>query len=223
MSVELKWITPDAEDLIAYCARVSSTWQDNPNVTTIIRTMLKRRHWSPFEMAHACFEINTTRTIARQILRHRSFSYQEFSQRYATVSGEIILSEARDQHPTNRQSSVANIDPLVQEAWNRAQESIYAGALDVYNRALAKGMAKEVARNVLPEGLTPSRMYMVGSIRSWLHYLEVRLDEGTQKEHQLVAQEIFNSLNKELPTIFSAWGQFRYPLVGQAEGTNQPS
>jgi len=186
----------DVKDLIAYCARVSNpTNQMNTKTTNkLLRYLKEHRHWSPFEMADITLEIETTRDIARQMLRHRSFSFQEFSQRYADVSsfGEMFeLSEARIQDPKNRQKSIEVEEEQMQKDWIAQQQAVIDVCEEVYKKAIAKGIAKEVARKVLPEGLTKSRMYMKGSIRSWIHYLEVRgPGSGTQKEHMLVAEQV---------------------------------
>jgi len=156
-------------------------------------------------MANAVIEINTTRTIARQILRHRSFSYQEFSQRYADVNAlpPLLQTEARLQHPTNRQSSIEiDEDNKLKKWWAYKQNEVARVSSGIYKEALEKGMAKEVARDVLPEGMTPSRMYMNGTIRSWIHYIQLRRGNGTQKEHQQIAVEISEILQKEIPFIW---------------------
>lgn len=186
----------NVKDLIAYCARVSNPANQMNTKTTdkLLRYLKKHRHWSPFEMADITLEIETTRDIARQMLRHRSFSFQEFSQRYADVSsfGEMFeLSEVRIQDPKNRQKSIEVEEEQMQKDWIAQQQAVIDVCEEVYKKAIAKGIAKEVARKVLPEGLTKSRMYMKGSIRSWIHYLEVRgPGSGTQKEHMLVAEQV---------------------------------
>jgi thymidylate synthase (FAD) len=176
-------------ELLAFCARVSATANQDNHATgpKLIRSLIKRSEWSPLEMASMTMEITTTRDIARQILRHRSFSFQEFSQRYAKVTDPAVLREARNQHPTDRQASVEIDDPSVQDDWRRAQQRVWDVANHEYNRALERGMAKEVARSVLPEGLAVSRLYMAGTIRSWFHYCHLRMDSKTQKEHRLIA------------------------------------
>lgn len=199
------WITPNAEEVIGYCARVSNPDnQDNPNVANLLRYCVKNAHWSVFEMASACIEINAPRDISRQILRHRSFSFQEFSQRYADVS-KLPFSgyrEARLQDTKNRQNSISLENNHLKEEWEEMQSTILYTVETFYKKALAKGMAKECARVILPEGLTPSRLYMSGTIRSWLHYLQVRQGNGTQKEHIEIANQIHAVLAKELPVIF---------------------
>jgi len=164
-------------------------------------------HWSIFEMASMCLEIETSRTIARQILRHRSFSFQEFSQRYADVTSmkaSMIQNKARSQDPKNRQASIDNWSKKSQDSWHLIQKRVYENALDAYDEAISKGMAKECARAILPEGLTPSRMYMSGTVRSWIHYLKVRLGNGTQAEHVEIAESVLKIFNEEFPTISTA-------------------
>jgi thymidylate synthase (FAD) len=181
----------DAQELIAYCARVSNpTNQLNTETSAkLIRYLIKHQHWSPLEMVSACIEITTTRDIARQILRHRSFSFQEFSQRYADPTKDLsfVLREARLQDTTNRQNSITTDDQLLQNEWERAQKRVIYAAQREYEWAIANGIAKEQARAVLPEGLIESRLYMNGTLRSWIHFIELRSANGTQKEHQEVA------------------------------------
>lgn len=202
---KLIWITPDAEQRISDIARVSNPANQGLAPGKLLGYCVRNSHWSPFEMANACIEINTTRTIARQILRHRSFSFQEFSQRYADVNAlpEPVYSEVRLQDTKNRQNSLSTENEFLKNWWNWKQQLADAVTQEIYKEALAKGIAKEVARNVLPEGITPSRMYMNGTIRSWIHYCKLRTGNGTQKEHQLIAQEINTILRKELPLT---WG-----------------
>jgi len=181
----------DAQELIAYCARVSNPSNQFNSETSekLIRYLVKHQHWSPLEMVSACVEITTTRDIARQILRHRSFSFQEFSQRYADPTKDLkfVTREARLQDPKNRQNSVEVEDQLLQNEWFRAQQRVIYAAQREYEWAIANGIAKEQARAVLPEGLIESRLYMNGTLRSWIHFIELRSGNGTQKEHQLVA------------------------------------
>jgi thymidylate synthase (FAD) len=181
----------DAQELIAYCARVSnpSNQLNTDTSEKLIRYLIKHQHWSPLEMVSACIEITTTRDIARQILRHRSFSFQEFSQRYADPTKELsfVLREARLQDTANRQNSITTDDIVLQQGWERAQQRVLYAAKEAYQWAIDNGIAKEQARAVLPEGLTESRLYMNGTLRSWIHFVELRSANGTQKEHQEVA------------------------------------
>ena len=192
-------------DLVAYCARVSNPTNQMNSVTSekLINYLMKHRHWSPLEMVDVTLEIETTRDIARQMLRHRSFSFQEFSQRYSDVSslGDMFeYSEARMQDPKNRQNSLPLEDQTTKDWWNEYQANIVEYCNMVYKQAIIRGIAKEVARKVLPEGLTKSRLYMKGSLRSWIHYLEVRGEgSGTQKEHMLVAAEIAKVIAELFP------------------------
>ena len=186
-----------AEALIAYCARVSNPKnQDNPNYKKLLKYMIENQHWSPFEMVNVVMEIETTRDIGRQILRHRSFSFQEFSQRYATVQ-DYQYSEARLQDTKNRQNSIETDDKHIEGAWAILQAGVIEQADIAYHKALDLGIAKEVARKVLPEGLTPTRMYMNGTLRSWIHYCQLRMGNGTQKEHQEIAKQCWDILKKE--------------------------
>jgi thymidylate synthase (FAD) len=185
----------DAQELIAYCARVSnpSNQLNTDTSEKLIRYLVKHQHWSPLEMVSACIEITTTRDIARQILRHRSFSFQEFSQRYADPTKDLsfVLREARKQDPKNRQNSITLEptigDALLQDQWRDKQLELIALAKDTYEWAISKGIAKEQARAVLPEGNTVSKLYMNGTLRSWIHFIELRSANGTQLEHQEVA------------------------------------
>lgn len=187
----------DAQELIAYCARVSNpSNQFNTDTSEkLIRYLVRHQHWSPLEMVSACMEITTTRDIARQMLRHRSFSFQEFSQRYAdpTKDLEFVLREARLQDPNNRQNSIEVVQDnpearVLAQGWERAQQRVKMAALEAYEWAINNGIAKEQARAVLPEGMISSRLYMNGTLRSWIHFIELRSANGTQKEHQEVAQ-----------------------------------
>ena len=195
----------DVLDLIAFCARVSnpSNQGNTDNSEKLINYLIKHKHWSPFEMADVTIEIETTRDIARQILRHRSFSFQEFSQRYAdpTIDLDFVYREARLQDTKNRQNSIEVDDYQLQLQWVYQQEEVLNAAKKAYAWAIEKGIAKEVARAVLPEGLTMSRMYMKGSIRSWIHYLEVRTDPSTQKEHREVAVACAQAIAEIFPMI----------------------
>ena len=181
----------NAQELVAFCARVSNPSNQLNTETSekLIKYLIKNAHWSPLEMVSACLEIETTRDIARQILRHRSFSFQEFSQRYANPVKdlEFITREARLQDPKNRQNSIDNDDKEVTDMWIEKQENLIQNATDTYNWAIENGIAKEQARAVLPEGNTVSRMYMNGTLRSWIHYIDLRSANGTQKEHMEIA------------------------------------
>ena len=202
-NAKLVWITPDAEKLIGKIARVSNpNNEDNPNVGKLIQYLIKHKHWSPFEIASMCVEIKTTRAIAPQILRHRSFSFQEFSQRYA-VATEINVPDLRRQDLKNRQNS---IDDLPAEKVDFLQQQIdnhYRSALDIYQTMLDTGVAKECARSVLPLS-TATRLYMSGTIRSWLHYVDLRGANGTQLEHMQIARQIGDILAGQVPTIARA-------------------
>lgn len=201
--------TLSTDGFVAYVARVSnpSNQHNAETAPRLLRYLRRHKHWSPFEMAHAVLEINTTRDIARQILRHRSLSFQEFSQRYAVVADlpTAPLREARMQDYTNRQNSLATDDPIVQAEWERYQSEVYEHANAYYAAAVRKGIAKEVARALLPEGLTPSRLYANGTLRSWVHYLQQRTDPATQREHRLVAQAILSILREVAPTVAAAF------------------
>jgi thymidylate synthase (FAD) len=181
----------DAQELIAYCARVSNPSNQLNTETSdkLIKYLVKHQHWSPLEMVSACIEITTTRDIARQILRHRSFSFQEFSQRYADPTRDLsfVCREARLQDTKNRQNSITTNDAELQAWWDAKQKFIIEQATTIYADAISKGIAKEQARAVLPEGLTESRLYMNGTLRSWIHFIELRSANGTQLEHQEVA------------------------------------
>jgi thymidylate synthase (FAD) len=208
MKTKLIWATPDAEKLMGYIARVSNPAnQDNPDVGKLLKYCADHGHWSVFESAYACVEIETTRDIGRQILRHKSFSFSEFSQRYqdASVLGDFELRECRLQDTKNRQNSLSNDSADLAEFWKQAQERIYSTAFGWYEEALKLGIAKEQARALLPEGLTPTRMYMTGSMRSWITYLQVRTDPDTQKEHRDVANSILNLLREVIPITTAAF------------------
>jgi thymidylate synthase (FAD) len=182
----------DCQELIAYCARVSNPSNQLNTETSekLIRYLIKHQHWSPLEMVSACIEINTTRDIAHQIVRHRSFSFQEFSQRYADpqdMDNTFEVREARMQDPKNRQNSIATADMNLQLWWDAQQKHVIETAKTIYNKAIDAGIAKEQARAVLPEGLTKTRLYMNGTLRSWIHYIELRGGHGTQREHMDIA------------------------------------
>ena len=196
----------DAQDLIAFCARVSNpTNQMNTETSAkLIKYLIKHKHWSPLEMVNACLEINTTRDIAHQIVRHRSFAFQEFSQRYANpqdMEDAFTYREARLQDPKNRQNSIEVEDDALQIAWGKKQKEVIDRCREVYNWALSEGIAKEQARVVLPEGLTKTRLYMNGSLRSWVHYVELRGGHGTQKEHMDIAHTCAKVIANIFPII----------------------
>lgn len=188
------------QDLVAYCARVSNPANQSNTATNekLIKYLINNNHWSPLEMVSICLEIETTRDIARQILRHRSFSFQEFSQRYAVADLGFECRDARLQDKKNRQNSIETDDAILAEEWNQQQKIVSDAAEQAYNWALEKGIAKEQARSVLPEGMTVSRMYMNGTLRSWVHYIQLRSSNGTQKEHRDVAL----ACAEEISTIF---------------------
>ena len=195
----------DAQELIAYCARVSNPSNQLNTETSekLIRYLIKHKHWSPLEMVSACIEIENTRDIARQILRHRSFSFQEFSQRYAdpTKDLDFVLREARLQDTKNRQNSIETEDVELQSWWNAKQQFLIQYVKETYAEAIAKGIAKEQARAILPEGNTVSRLYMNGTLRSWVHFIELRSANGTQKEHQEVAKACAEVISNVFPMI----------------------
>ena len=209
-NVKLVWATPDADKLIGYIARVSNPEnQSNENVSGLLAYCAKHHHWSVFEMATAVIEINTTRDIGRQILRHRSFSFSEFSGRYQSYDklDDAPLRECRLQDLKNRQNSIeiGSDQAPVQRWWDETQMGIVSAANEAYRLALLAGIAKEQARALLPEGLTPSRMYMSGTLRSWVTYLQTRLDPSTQKEHRLIAQQVLEVLRGVAPVTMSAF------------------
>lgn len=225
MNVKLVWVTPNADQMVSHMARVSNPegQKRGDSAERLISYLIRKRHWSPFQMANICIEVNAPRDISRQILRHTSMhmadmpdfvgvqefdGVQEFSQRYASVSElpEAELREARLQDTKNRQASIAVDDDALQAWWDMKQENILALTRETYAEALEKGMAKECARVVLPEGLTPSRLYLNGTVRSWLHYFMARsLSEGTQFEHALVADECLAIAKAECPVIMAAF------------------
>jgi thymidylate synthase (FAD) len=196
----------NVQDLISYCARVSNPSNQNNTETSerLLTYLAKEKHWSPFEMVSACLEIETTRDIARQILRHRSFSFQEFSQRYADPTQDLSINnfrEARLQDNKNRQNSIETDEIELKLQWLKKQSEVALAAKDVYTWAIENGIAKEQARAVLPEGTTESRLYMNGTLRSWMHYIELRSANGTQKEHREIAIACANELEKIFPLM----------------------
>tara|TARA_B100000900_G_scaffold415304_1_gene444699 strand:+ start:2505 stop:3164 length:660 start_codon:yes stop_codon:yes gene_type:complete len=192
-----------ALDLVAYCARVSNPDNQNNKETSekLVKYLMKHKHWSPLEMVSACLEIETTRDIARQLLRHRSFSFQEFSQRYAdpTKDLEFEIRDARLQDPKNRQNSIPTDNPQLQAQWEDKQRDVIKASLDAYNFAVSNGIAKEQARAVLPEGNTLSRLYVNGTLRSWIHYIELRGANGTQLEHIELAHAVADVISEIFP------------------------
>jgi thymidylate synthase (FAD) len=192
-----------ALDLVAYCARVSNPDNQNNMETSekLVKYLMKHKHWSPLEMVSVCLEVETTRDIARQLLRHRSFSFQEFSQRYAdpTTDLDFEIREARLQDLKNRQNSIETEDEALQALWEDKQRNVIIAAQDAYKWAISNGIAKEQARAVLPEGNTVSRLYVNGTLRSWIHYIELRGSNGTQKEHMEIAWAVADVIKKIFP------------------------
>ena len=207
-NVKLMWATPDADKMIAYMARVSNPDnQDNEEFQRLLKYLMKHNHYSPFEMASMCVQIDTTRDISRQILRHRSFSFQEFSQRYedATKLGDMVERECRLQDTANRQNSLECKYEPYNDEFLLAQQEVWQKCLHEYTLAINAGIAKEQARALLPEGLTPTRMYMTGTIRSWIHYIQVRADSTTQKEHRILAEQVLQVLREAAPITAAAF------------------
>lgn len=208
MSAKLVWSTPEADRMIAEIARVSNPDnQKNPNIEGLLQYMMREGHVSPFEMVNVCVEVTTTRDIGRQILRHRSFQFQEFSGRYQSYDKlpDAPLRECRLQDIKNRQNSIATDDAQLAEQWAASQKELLNRAKLVYEWALEQGIAKEQARSLLPEGLTTSRLYINGNLRSWIHYLQSRLHPSTQKEHQDIAEEILSILRDIAPITMNAF------------------
>jgi thymidylate synthase (FAD) len=202
----------NVQELIAYCARVSnpSNQMNKETSERLIKYLIKHAHWSPLEMVNACLEINTTRDIAHQIVRHRSFAFQEFSQRYANpeeMGDMFIIREARLQDKKNRQNSIDSVDEALKEEWESKQLSVIAKAKEAYDWAIDNGIAKEQARVVLPEGNTKTRLYMNGTLRSWIHYIELRAANGTQKEHMDIAHACAKVIAKIFPLTEDFLGQ----------------
>ena len=205
--IKLFSVTPDAEKTMAYVARVSNPKnQDNEKFAGLLRYCIQHGHWSVFEQAHMTVEINTTRGLAAQILRHRSFTYQEFSQRYADVSfirEDIPLPELRSQDEKNRQNSIDDVDPAIVEKYNVEMRKHFDQGIDLYKKMLRDGIAKECARFVLPLA-TPTRLYMTGSVRSWIHYITLRSAHGTQKEHMDLVENVRKVFIEQFPTVSEA-------------------
>lgn len=208
MTVQLMWATPEADKQIAFMARVSNPDnQDNTEFKRLLNYLMKHNHVSPFEMASMCVQIDTTRDISRQILRHRSFSFQEFSGRYEDMTklGDMVERECRLQDAKNRQSSLECDDLDLAQEWHREQDKLHQHAIMSYQWALGQGIAKEQARALLPEGLTPTRLYMQGTLRSWIHYIQVRAGVETQKEHRIIAQCALEVLRQIAPITAEAF------------------
>ena len=205
-NAELIWITPDAEALVGKIARVSNPDnENNPKVEKLLKYLIKHKHWSPFEMVSMCVEIHTTRAISPQILRHRSFSFQEFSQRYAipTDTFATVVPELRRQDKKNRQNSIDDLPQETKEYYKERMDNHFREAVNLYESLLHSDVAKECARSVLPLN-TVTRLYMTGTIRSWLHYCDLRCSNGTQEEHKQIADSVKNILTEQLPTIAHA-------------------
>ena len=206
MTIKLVSVTPDAEKTMAYIARVSNpSNQDNENYSGLLKYCIKHNHWSVFEQSTMTLEIETTRAIAAQILRHRSFTFQEFSQRYAQTNslGDIELPELRRQDKKNRQNSIDDLEPEVVEKLNKQMITLFSSAQSLYNQMIEHGVAKECARMVLPL-CTPTRIYMTGSCRSWIHYINLRSAHGTQKEHMIIAEECRKVFTEQFPAVSEA-------------------
>lgn len=205
MAVDLVSVTQSAEPLLIRMARVSSQNPENPEYSKLLHYLIQHKHWSPFEMVHMVVKIDTTRAIAAQILRHRSFSFQEFSQRYSPVTSFPTIAQGRRQSEKNRQSSETAVDPMTQEHWSQLQQEVYSRAQWAYESAINAGIAKEQARLLLPLA-TPTTLYMAGSARSWIHYLQLRTQQDTQQEHREVAEQILELFRVEFPETSKALG-----------------
>lgn len=204
-TAKLVWATPESDAIVAYIARVSNPAnQHNESIEGLLAYMEREGHVSPFTMANFCVEVNTTRAVARQILRHWSLMPQEFSQRYADVSvlDGMVISECRMTDTKNRQNSFEDADAETANWWEASQEALAEHAANVYDAAIKRGIAKEVARNVLPEGLTPTRLYFNGTLRSWIHYLRERLKTSTQKEHRWISVDIAECFKSASPVVY---------------------
>ena len=204
MEVKLLWVTPDAEKHVLNIARVSSNDRDSKN-TKLLSYLIKHKHWSPLEMVNLCVEITGSRAILRQMLRHRTFNFQEYSQRYASPSeSSLVTSEARRQDLKNRQNSIDDIETKIKNEWIDKQKSLNKKSYETYQWAIDQGIAKECARSVLPEGNTLSTLCMNGTLRSWIHYLQLRCENGTQKEHIEIAEAIREIFKEQFPVISNA-------------------
>lgn len=223
MLAKLISVTPDAEKTMAYCARVSNpSNQDSDNYSRLLKYCIDHQHWSIFEMAFLTLEINTTRGIAAQILRHRSFTFQEFSQRYADtnlLADDIPLFELRSQDNKNRQNSIDNVSDEIKSKWGMKIREHFAKAKAIYDGMISDGIAKECARFVLPLA-TPTRIYMSGSVRSWIHYINLRSSNGTQKEHMLIANDCKRIFVEQFPIISEALGWYHANTNSIVDGTN---
>ena len=196
--------TNEGEKLIAYMARVSNPKnQDNPSYDKLIKYLIDHKHWSPFEMVNICVEINTTRSVAAQILRHRSFSFQEFSQRYSIVTDSPVIPQLREQDTTNRQNSTDTLPTKLTDELKSKIDDLYSHSQDVYSLLIANGVAKECARDVLPLS-SPTKLYMNGTLRSWLHYCDLRCANGTQYEHKLIADQVKELIAIHFPKVYAA-------------------
>ncbi len=204
-SVKLIHSTPYGDNLVAYMARVSNPDNQNNTETSarLIKYLIKHKHWSPFEMVNMCVEINTTRSIAAQILRHRSFSFQEFSQRYAAVTNNPVIPDLRRQDTKNRQNSIDDLDPFTKQELQLKAQFVFDQAQMLYDEMLGAGVAKECAREVLPLA-TPTRLYMNGTLRSWIHYTDLRCSNGTQLEHKVIADECRKHIESCFPLVSKA-------------------
>jgi thymidylate synthase (FAD) len=204
-TVKLIHSTPKGDELVAYMARVSNPDNQNNTETSarLIKYLIKHKHWSPFEMVNMCVEINTTRSIAAQILRHRSFSFQEFSQRYAVVNDNPVIPDLRRQDTENRQNSIDDLDPFTKQELQLKAQFVFDQAQMLYDEMLGAGVAKECAREVLPLS-TPTRLYMNGTLRSWIHYTDLRCANGTQKEHQQIADQCLELVKECFPLVSKA-------------------
>jgi thymidylate synthase (FAD) len=208
-SARIVWATHGIDAMVARIARVSNPSNENNDATAakLLRYLIRNAHWSPFEMASVCMEFRTTRDIARQVIRHRSFVFQEFSQRYAKVPDLPVFREARMQHPTNRQASIPCASPDLEAEWMDRQSAAHHHAREAYRWAIKHGIAKEQARAVLPEGLTPSRLYVSGTLRSWMHYCGLRMGNGTQQEHAELAASAWQVVRDVAPICAAAFDQ----------------
>lgn len=207
-NIEYVHSTPDGDNLVAYMARVSNpNNQDNPaTAPKLINYLIKHKHWSPFEMVSMCIKINTTRSVAAQILRHRSFSFQEFSQRYAPVTDKPAIPDFRNQDPKNRQNSIDNVNEFVKQEFEIKTKQLFDLSHNLYNEMLAAGIAKECARDVLPLS-SPTTLYMHGNLRSWMHYADLRCANGTQQEHKEIAEQVKKMIALHFPQCYAGlWG-----------------